>query len=159
MKTLKNKNGFSYIMTCVFILGAAMLIFIALQYAMIYHIANEQKKDTQLALDSYVTTYAVEKYNALKQGEAYDKYIDLTGLVDGAYAVLGYPRNVSPIHRDPIPLRDDCTMSQPTVNSLGSDRFGVHVTYELSIPFEAFGIQVVDVIVPVDIRSSFTEKY
>lgn len=146
MRILKNKNGFSYIMTCVFVLCAAMLIFIALQYAMIYHIANEQKKDTQLALDSYVTTYAVEKYNALKQGEAYDKYIDLTGLVDGAYEVLEAERT-------------DCTMTQPTVASLGNDAFGVRVTYELAIPFEAFGIQVADIIVPVDIRSSFTEKY
>ena len=68
MKALKNKQGFSYILVCVFILAAVLLTFVALQYAAIYHIAREQKQDTQLTLDSYVTTYAVNKYNALKLG-------------------------------------------------------------------------------------------
>ena len=63
MIILKNKKGFSYVLVCVFILAAVLLTFVALQYASIYHIAREQKQDTQLTLDSYVTTYAVNKYN------------------------------------------------------------------------------------------------
>ena len=81
---LMNKKGFSYILTCVCIIVVMMLVAVALQYAFIYHVAREQQNETQLKLDSYVTRYAVSKYDALKQGEPWDDYIDRDDLVDGA---------------------------------------------------------------------------
>ena len=83
-KPLENKQGFSYVLTCVIILVAMMLVTIAMQYAYIYHTAQEQQNDTQLALDGYVTRFAVNRFNALKQGEAWDGYIDRDALVGGA---------------------------------------------------------------------------
>ena len=91
-KPLRNKKGFSYVMTCVIILVVMMLVTIAMQYAYIYHIAREQQNETQLALDSYVTRFAVNRFDALKQGEAWDGYIDRDALVGGAYETLGFSR-------------------------------------------------------------------
>ena len=159
MKALKNKQGFSYILVCVFILAAVLLTFVALQYASIYHIAREQKQDTQLTLDSYVTTYAVNKYNALKQGTEYGKYIDRADLVDGAYSVLGSPRIITLEYRPQSNVDAKYSVSKLTVNALVGDSFGVYVTYDLNIPFEVFGMKIADVKVPVEIVSSYTEKY
>lgn len=72
-----------------------MLVAVALQYAFVYHVAREQQNETQLKLDSYVTRYAVSKYDALKQGEPWDDYIDRNDLVDGAYTLLGFPRIIT----------------------------------------------------------------
>ena len=90
-----NKKGFSYVLTCVCILVVMMLVAVAMQYAFIYHVAREQQNETQLKLDSYVTRYAVSKYDALKQGEPWDDYIDRDDLVDGAYTLLGFPRIIT----------------------------------------------------------------
>lgn len=158
MNNLKNKKGFSYILVCVFILAAVMLTFVALQYASIYHIAREQKQDTQLTLDSYVTTYAVNKYNALKQGTEYDKYIDRADLVEGAYYVLGSPRIITLEYR-PESGTGAYSVTNLAVNALVGDSFGVFVTYDLNIPFEVFGMKISDIKVPVEIVSSYTEKF
>ena len=90
---LHNKKGLSYILVCVYILIVMMLVAVAMQYAYIYHVAREQQNETQLKLDSYVTRYAVGKYDALKQGEPWETYIDSSDLVDGAYTALGFPQN------------------------------------------------------------------
>ena len=60
-KPLRNKKGFSYVLTCVCILVVMMFVAVAIQYAFIYHVAWEQQNETQLKLDSYVTRYAVSK--------------------------------------------------------------------------------------------------
>lgn len=59
LKMLNNKKGFSYILTCVMILGIVMAVYTSLQYAAVYHIAREQKNETKLKLDSFVTSYPV----------------------------------------------------------------------------------------------------
>ena len=71
INALKNKKGFSYILVCVIIIFVVMVVFVAMQYAYVYHIAEEQKNETQLKLDGFVTRTAVEQYDALKQGEAW----------------------------------------------------------------------------------------
>ena len=50
--TIGNKKGFSYILTCVCIFVVMMLVSVAMQYALIYHVARTQQNETQLKLDS-----------------------------------------------------------------------------------------------------------
>jgi len=144
-KPLRNKNGFSYVLTCVCILVVMMLVAAAMQYAFIYHVAREQQNETQLKLDSYVTRYAVSKYDALKQGEPWDDYIDRDDLVDGAYTLLE--------HND-----SGYIISRSTIIAKTGDAFGVLVEYELVIPFELFNRKIEDITVPVTIVSQFKQK-
>ena len=139
-KPLRNKKGFSYVRTCVCILVVMMLVAVAMQYAFIYHVAREQQNETQLKLDSYVTRYAVSKYDALKQGEPWDDYIDRDDLVDGAYTLLGFPRIITLEYREPVAVDGKYVMSRPTIYAMAGDAFGVLVEYEIKIPFELFNL-------------------
>ena len=157
-KPLKNKNGFSYVLTCVCILVVMMLVAVAMQYAFIYHVAREQQNETQLKLDSYVTRYAVSKYDALKQGEPWDDYIDRDDLVDGAYTLLGFPRIITLEYREPVAVDGKYVMSRPTIYAMAGDAFGVLVEYEIKIPFELFNRKITDITVPITIVSQFKQK-
>lgn len=157
-KTLKNKKGFSYVLTCVCILVVMILVAVAMQYAFVYHVAREQQNETQLKLDSYVTRYAVSKYNALKQGEPWDHYIDRDDLVDGAYILLGFPRIITLESREPVTVDGKYVMSQPTIHALADDAFGVLVEYEITIPFELFNRKITDITVPITLISQFKQK-
>ena len=157
LKMLNNKKGFSYILTCVMILGIVMAVYTSLQYAAVYHIAREQKNETKLKLDSFVTSYAVENYNALKQGEAWSEYIDRDLLVNEVYTLLGFPKFVTLEYKPTAPVEGKYIMSEPDVYALAGDSFGVLVEYEISIPFEVFGYRISDIIVPIEIISRYTE--
>ena len=157
-KPLKNKRGFSYVLTCVIVLVVMMLVTAAMQYAFVYHVAREQQNKTQLKLDGYVTRYAVSKYNALKQGEPWDDYIDRDDLVDGAYTLLGFPRIMTLAYREPMAVDGKYIMSPPTIVATTGDAFGVLVEYELSIPFEMFNRKIADITVSITIVSQYKLK-
>lgn len=156
--TLKNKKGFSHVITCVMILGIVMAVYTFIQYASVYHIAREQKNETKLKIDSFVTTYAVENYNALKQGEAWSEYLDLSSLVNEIYTLLGFPRYITLEYKPTAPVEGKYIMSEPDVYALTGDSFGVLVEYEISIPFEVFGYRIADITVPIEIISRYTER-
>ena len=152
-----NKKGFSYILTCVCILVVMMLVSAAMQYAFIYHVARTQQNETQLKLDSYVTRYAVSKYDALKQGERWEDYIDCDDLVDGAYTLLGFHRVITPGYQDTA-VYEKYAMSRPSIHALDGGAFGVLVEYEITIPFELFNTAVAEITVPITIVSQFKQK-
>ena len=87
---LRNKKGFSYILTCVLVLAVVMMIAVSVQYSLVFSLVRSEKETSRLALDSLVTKYAVEQYDALKQGEAYASHIDRAQLVRRAYGTLGF---------------------------------------------------------------------
>lgn len=157
-KPLKNKRGFSYVLTCVIILVVMMLVTVAMQYAFVYHVAREQQNDMQLKLDGYVTRYAVSKYDALKQGKPWDDYIARDDLVDGAYTSLGFPRIITLAYREPVDVDGKYVMSQPTIVATTGDAFGVLVEYELSIPFVMFNQEIADITVSITIVSQYKLK-
>lgn len=151
---LANKKGFSYILTCVIILITVMIVFVSLQYAFVYHIAAEQKRETQLKLDGYITQCAVKNFDALKQGAAWDEFIDSMEIVDGAYELLGFPG----LRSEPVVTEGKYSMSRPDIYALSGDCFGVRVRYEITVPFEAFGRKIADIVIPIEIQSRYTEK-
>ena len=153
-KPLRNKKGFSYVLTCVIILVAMMLVTIAMQYGYIYHTAREQQNETQLALDGYVTRYAVSRFNALKQGEAWDGYIDRDELVCGAYETLGFSRGGG----GSLSVDGHYVMTRPTITPESDDAFGVRAVYELKIPFELFNREITEITVPITVVSQFKQK-
>lgn len=152
------KDGFSYILTCVLILAFVMGVFVSMQYAYVFHIAREQRNETQLKLDSFITKQAISNYDAFKQGEPYQQYIDNQALVDGAYSVLGFPRMITLEYKVTQNEKAVYTMSRPEINRLAGNSVGVYVKYTLTIPFEVFGRTVANITVPVEIVSRLTEK-
>ena len=157
INALRNKKGFSYILVCVIIIFVVMVVFVAMQYAYVYHIAEEQKNETQLKLDGFVTRTAVEQYDALKQGEAWVDYVDRNDLVDGAYYLLGFPTIITLEYREPVAVEGKYYMSRPTIYTLAGDAFGVYVQYKIEIPYELFGREF-SVVVPIEMVSRYVVK-
>ena len=157
-KTLSNKQGFSYVLTCVVIICIALFIFSVMQYGYIYHVVREQQEYVQLQLDSYITKQSIAYYDALKQGEPYEQYIDRAQLVSGAYTLLGFPQIITLEYRVPVDNKVVYTMSRPKIYALTGGSVGLYVQYELTVPFELFGRKLADIRVPVEMVSRMTEK-
>lgn len=155
---IQSKQGFSYILTCVVILCIAIFIFCVMQYGYIYHVAESQQESVQLQLDGYVTRQSIAYYDALKQGEPYENYIDRTALVSGAYTLLGFPQVITLEYRETVDEKTVYTMSRPEIDALTGGSVGLYVTYELTVPFELFGRKVADIHVPVKMVSKLTER-
>jgi hypothetical protein len=158
LKALNNKKGFSYILCCVLILVTVMFVFIAMEYTFIYHIVNEQKEDVQLKLNGYITRSAIENFDALKQGGAWEAHIDSDRIVSKAYTELGFSASAQYVNIAPPGTEDEYLMTRPVIYALSCDSFGIVVEYEVSIPFVMFGREIAEISVPTKIVSKYTEK-
>jgi len=153
---LKTKDGFSYIITCCLVLAVVMIIAVSLQYSLIFNLANSDKKANQLAIDSVITKYSVEKYNSLKQGDAWENTIDKATLISKVKSELGF--SGSNMQRTIAKNATTYTMTLPTITATGNDSIGVHVSYSLIVPFKAFGKTVTTITIPIEFVSSLIEK-
>ena len=153
MKMLRNKKGFSYILTCVLVLAVVMMIAVSVQYSLVFSLVRSEKEASRLALDSLVTKYAVEQYDALKQGEAYASHIDRAQLVRRAYGMLGFAD--AGITEKTV----SNTVSRPEITAADSGGIGVTVRYTMTVPFRAFGRVVAEIPIPVEINAMLNEKY
>ena len=157
MKMLRNKKGFSYILTCVLVLAVVMMIAVSVQYSLVFSLVRSEKEASRLALDSLVTKYAVEQYDALKQGEAYASHIDRAQLVRRAYGTLGFAD--AGITEKTVSKGDaSYTVSRPEITA-DSGSIGVTVQYTMTVPFRAFGRIVAEIPIPVKINAMLNEKY
>ena len=92
MKILKSKKGEgTYIYLCVLILVISMLLSVLILYMGLLSQVQIQKREVKTKLDSVVSEYATEMFDAIKQGAPSERYIDYDGLVRKAYAKLGFP--------------------------------------------------------------------
>ena len=153
MKALRNKNGMAYVLTCVIVLGAMMMVSVLFQYRYVYSVIDTQRDAAQTQLDSVVMKSAVENYDALKQGCNYQTFIDYAKLEQDAYAALGFSET------DTEALEEDIyTVNRPQITTITEGGFGLTVTYDLVIPFEVLGQTYGEITVPITLTSKFTEK-
>jgi len=153
MRTLKNKKGMAYVLTCVIILISMMLISVLFQYRYVYSAIEEQQEEAQMQLDSVILKSAMENYDALKRGSAYQEYINYTQLEQDAYVALGFfNEDIESIEKHIY------TINRPTITPIAEGGFGLTVTYELQIAFWVLGEDYGTITVPVSLTSKYTEK-
>ena len=153
MKALRNKNGMAYVLTCVIVFTAMMMVSVLFQYRHVYSVIDTQRDAAQTQLDSVVMKSAVENYDALKQGCNYQTFIDYAKLEQDAYAALGFSET------DTEALEEDIyTVNRPQITTITEGGFGLSVTYDLVIPFEVLGQTYGEITVPITLTSKFTEK-
>ena len=90
-EALKDKNGDAYIWLCVIVVFISMLLSVLILYMGLLSQVQIQKRDVKTKLDSVVSEYAAEMFDAIKQGAPAEQYIDYDGLVRKTYARLGFP--------------------------------------------------------------------
>jgi hypothetical protein len=144
-KILTNKNGAGYILTCIMVIIGVVVLLVLLQYMSVYHTAKVRKDEIKLTLDGYVTRYAIESYDALKQGEQYSAYLDVDGLKEGAQAEIAE-------------YIDQYNLSDIRITPLYTGCFGIQVEYVITIPFEMFGRKISDIHITVTTVSQYAEK-
>lgn len=154
---MNNRKGVSTVLVCVIVLVVCMLLAVIIEYGAIYNCAESEKTEAQLRLDSIITSYAVEKYNALKQGKAYDDYLNRDELINKAYEELGFS-NASINEIMIVKGSMNYSIQRPTISYLSGGQFGIETSFDVIVPFEVFGHRVADIRIPIMIVSKYTER-
>ena len=155
MKILKNKKGEgTYIYLCVLILVISMLLSVLILYMGLCAQVQIQKRDMKHKLDGYISDYATVAFNAVKQGEAYEIYVDYENLANGCLPSLGFTQSDSVYRYD----NGNCTLVEPEVKVLRGEGFGITLHYAAVFPIVWNGKTYGDLSIPVTVSSYYKIK-
>lgn len=155
MKILKSKKGEgTYIYLCVLILVISMLLSVLILYMGLCAQVQIQKRDMKHKLDGYISDYATVAFNAVKQGEAYEIYVDYENLANGCLPSLGFTQSDSVYRYD----NGNCTLIGPEVKVLRGEGFGITLHYTAVFPIVWNGKTYGDLSIPVMVSSYYKIK-
>ena len=155
MKILKSKKGEgTYIYLCVLILVVSMLLSVLILYMGLCAQVQIQKRDMKHKLDGYISDYATIAFNAAKQGEAYEIYVDYENLANGCLPSLGFTQSDSVYRYD----NGNCTLIGPEVKVLRGEGFGITLHYTAVFPIVWNGKTYGDLSIPVTVSSYYKIK-
>ena len=155
MKILKSKKGEgTYIYLCVLILVISMLLSVLILYMGLCAQVQIQKRDMKHKLDGYISDYATVAFNAVKQGEAYEIYVDYENLANGCLPSLGFTQSDSVYRYD----NGNCTLVEPEVKILRGEGFGITLHYTAVFPIVWNGKTYGDISIPVTVSSYYKIK-
>lgn len=155
MKILKSKKGEgTYIYLCVLILVVSMLLSVLILYMGLCAQVQIQKRDMKHKLDGYISDYATIAFNAVKQGEAYEIYVDYENLANGCLPSLGFTQSDSVYRYD----NGNCTLIGPEVKVLRGEGFGITLHYTAVFPIVWNGKTYGDLSIPVTVSSYYKIK-
>ena len=154
MNALQSKKGEAYIFLCVIVLFMSLLLSVLVLYMGLTSQVQIQKRETQRKLDSYIAAYSTEVFDALKQGESYEKYINWSEFRAGALPALGFSgqKNVY------VYPNGNCTLVEPTVTLLRGEGFGLTVRYVAKYPVTWGGKSYGELAIPVTVTSYYKTK-
>ena len=155
MKILKSKKGEgTYIYLCVLILVISMLLSVLILYMGLCAQVQIQKRDMKHKLDGYISDYATVAFNAVKQGEAYEIYVDYENFANGCLPSLGFTQSDSVYRYD----NGNCTLIGPEVKVLRGEGFGITLHYTAVFPIVWNGKTYGDLSIPVTVSSYYKIK-
>ena len=155
MKILKSKKGEgTYIYLCVLILVISMLLSVLILYMGLLSQVQIQKRDMKHKLDGYISDYATIAFNAVKQGEAYEIYVDYENLANGCLPSLGFTQSDSVYRYD----NGNCTLVEPEVKVLRGEGFGITLHYTAVFSIVWNGKTYGDLSIPVAVSSYYKIK-
>lgn len=155
IKILKSKKGEgTYIYLCVLILVISMLLSVLILYMGLCAQVQIQKRDMKHKLDGYISDYATVAFNAVKQGEAYEIYVDYENLANGCLPSLGFTQSDSVYRYD----NGNCTLVEPEVKILRGEGFGITLHYTAVFPIVWNGKTYGDLSIPVTVSSYYKIK-
>lgn len=155
MRILKSKKGEgTYIYLCVLILVISMLLSVLILYMGLCAQVQIQKRDMKHKLDGYISDYATVAFNAVKQGEAYEVYVDYESLANGCLPSLGFTQSDSVYRYD----NGNCTLVEPEVKVLRGEGFGITLHYTAVFPIVWNGKTYGDLSIPVTVSSYYKIK-
>ena len=153
-KHISSTEGLAYVPICFLVMFICLLTSIVMLYMGLMAQVQIQKRDVKLKLDSYITEYAVEAFDSIKQGEKYAAAIDLSKLEQSAYASLGFSAsNTSYTYEN-----GNCTMSRPTITVLSGEGLGISVSYTASFPIVWNGKTYTDLEIPLTVTRYYKFK-
>ena len=148
----------TYIKTAVIVLITAALLSLVFLYSSLMSIISSTKSNTERVLDSFVIENATFIFDSIKNGH------DFTPAIDENYYIYKFSSELSLDFSDGVLYSRDeqggynFRMTNPQTYFTVSNTLNLTTTYDLLFPIRFAGKQVMELRVPIQVKTSYNLK-
>ena len=159
MKILQSKRADGYVFPCVMILVLCMLLSVFIFFASTASWIRVTKENSETVMDSYIMENSIEIYNSIKQGNDYTEILDREKYVDKLCSFCTLVKSSSYLYHYDSDGRLQYRMSKPRVTFIEENTLKIQISYTLYVPVYFNGRPLRNAVIPVVIKSAFSEKF
>lgn len=156
---MKNKRGEGTVFPCVMIVILCMIISVLIYFTCAVSVIRTNKENAKNVFESYIAENAIKIYDSIKQGN------DKTDVLDNEEYIQKLCRYCTFVKRGDLLYSYDedgnikYYLTVPTITFVKEETLKIKVNYTLYYPIVFNGAQVTTAIVPIEIRSSYMERF
>lgn len=154
-----NKRGEGYIFPCVMIVILCMIMSVLIYFLCTASMIRSMKHNSEVVFDSYITKNAIEIYDSVKQGNDYTESIDSTEYVTDLCRFCTLEKRSILLYNYDSNGKVKFYMTTPRISFVESKTLKIRVSYTMYVPIYFNGTRITTAIIPIEIKSSFMERY
>ena len=156
---IRNKKASGTIFPCIMILVLCMIISVLTYFVCTVSSIRVTKENSRTVFESYITEHSIEIYDSIKQGNDYIEFINNTEYVMELCRYCTFEKIGEKLYSYDDEGNARFYMTEPTITFVRDNSLKIRVSYTIYYPIVFNGNQVSTAVVPVEIKSSFMERY
>jgi hypothetical protein len=148
----------THIKTAIYVLIIAMLLSLVFAYASIMTIVSNTKTNTERVLDSFVMENATFIYNSIKNGNDFTTSINANYYVSKTSSELSLDLIEGMLYNKNEQGDSIFIMTNPQTRFTVDNTLNLTTTYDLLIPINFAGEKVMDLRIPIKVKTSYNLK-
>ncbi len=156
---MNNKRGAGYIPACVMIIILTMLLSVFLTFVSAVNIVRQTKRNSRVVLDSYVMEESIAIYNSIKNGNDEAVALDSGSYIKSLCEFCTFAEKSNKLYSYSSDGDMQYYLSKPTIGYTKDKELKIYASYTVYIPIYFAGIRVDTAVIPVTVKSNFTEKF
>lgn len=156
---MRNRRGEGTVFPCIMILVLCVIISVLIYFTCAVSAIRINKENAKNVFESYITENAIEIYDSIKQGHDKTTVLDNDEYVDKLCRYCTFVKNGNMLYSYDDEGNTKYYLTVPTITFVREDTLKIKVNYTLYYPIVFGGTQVTTAVVPVEIRSSYMERF
>ncbi len=156
---MRNKRGEGTVFPCIMIIVLCMIVSVLIYFACTVSAIRITKENAKNVFESYIAENATEIYDSIKQGHDKTAVLDNGEYLDKLCRYCTFVKNGNTLYSYDEEGNTKYYLNVPTITFVRDDTLKIKVNYTLYYPIVFNGTQLTTAVVPVEIRSSYMEKF
>ena len=156
---LLNKKGEGYVYPCVMIVIICFILSVLICFICTVSMIRNIKENCKSVFDSYITKQSIEVYNSVKQGNDDISYLDQEEFLTDFCRFCTLESKSGLLYNYDSERNLNYYMTTPYISFVEASSLKMKVTFTLYVPIRFNGAWITTAVIPVEIKSSFMERY
>ncbi len=156
---MRKKSGEGCIEICILVIAFSIILSVMITFVTTVGVIKQTKRNTRLVLDSFIMKNTVSIYDSVKNGNDYTESIDNEGYIDRLCSFVVLVKENGILCKYDENGEKQYWLTEPELNFTEEKSMKIKVGYTITVPMFFAGIRVSYVNIPIEVVSTYNNKF